>query len=1183
MPEETSQQIAETIPQKVPLTRINKLVLEGFKSFARRTELLFGENFNIVLGANGSGKSNVMDAICFVLGKSSSKSMRAEKSAHLIYNGGKSKQPAKFAEVSIFFDNSNKAFPLPEEEVRITRTVAQDGASKYKINNKTKTRQEVLECLGAARINPDGYNIILQGDIVRLVEMSPVERRQIVEEIAGIGIYEEKKNQALNELEKVELRLKEASIVLKERETYLKELKKDRDQALQYKKVNDDLKTWKASIVARKKEVKESQINELEKKASVFQEKIDRAKKECGKLREEMQFFKSEIARISAEIEQKGEVEQIKLQKEIEKLHIEVETKKARLQFCVGEVSRIEQRLGVLQKNMDDLDRKLVELKHQQKILLNQLDEKSVEKVSVEKALNDFRKHHKIESQSEWEKQLEAVEREGDELEKQLQDERTKQQEVVRELDRLDFQRSSCDDRVKQFEELEKEHQGEVKQLRDNREALKKCVFELNEVLNKDADHARQLGSLRLQLATSKTELGRLQVKHAQIEESAAGNAAVKRIISVREKIGGVYGTVAELGNVDSKYALALEVAASQRIQSVVVEDETVAIRCINILKKEKVGTASFLPLNKIKPIKENENLKKLLKIQGVVGKAIDCVEFDPKFRNVFSHVFGNTLVVDGIETAKKVGVGTERMVTLDGDLVEFSGAMIGGYRTRKTAGGFREKSLIDELRKQEAAVAELEEAVASLENTRQQADEMIQRLREKRAEFEGELIKLERSLHTKVGDVDAELFEKSRIEKRIEEIKAALLVHENAVSELIAKATDVKVKKQEFRGKISESRNPAVLAELGAFDQKHRELSEAVVKLSAEAKNLDFQIQEVVEKEKENLDKIYSDAQKERTQFLKEKDELQKFVLSIEKVVKEKEREQQQFYAQFKDLFDQRNKMTDQLNLREQKLFTNESAMRQEEIGLNGLTIEMAREKAECAGLQVEFEQFGVSEVDKSHADEELQKMILQGEQVLISIGNVNLRALEVYDVAEKEYGVLIEKKSVLDQEKKDVVNLMGEIEKNKKELFTRTLQVVDTNFKRFFSGLTVKGEAFLELENPEMPFEEGLRIRVRLSGEKFLDIRGLSGGEKTLTALAFLFAIQEHEPASFYVFDEVDAALDRTNSEKLANLIKSYSSRVQYVVISHNDGLISQGDVLYGVSMDPESGTSSIVGIKL
>jgi len=244
-----AMQQAVLAPLSAKPTRINKIVLNGFKSFAKHTEILFGGSFNCVLGPNGSGKSNILDAMCFVLGKKSSRDMRAEKTANLIYNGGKSKQPSKKGEVSIYFDNTHGAFPTHDKEVKISRIVKATGQSIYKINDEARTRQQVVDLLSLAKINPDGYNITLQGDIVRLIEMHPDERRMLIEDISGISIYEEKKHKAELELQKVEEHLKETEIILTERNTYLKELKKDRDHALKYKEMSDKIKMNKASYL----------------------------------------------------------------------------------------------------------------------------------------------------------------------------------------------------------------------------------------------------------------------------------------------------------------------------------------------------------------------------------------------------------------------------------------------------------------------------------------------------------------------------------------------------------------------------------------------------------------------------------------------------------------------------------------------------------------------------------------------------------------------------------------------------------------------------------------------------------------------------------------------------------------------------------------------------------------------
>jgi chromosome segregation protein len=312
-------------------TKINKIVANGFKSFAKHTEFILSNGFNVILGPNGSGKSNVLDALCFVLGKSSSKSLRAEKSSNLIYNGGKNKSPTKQGEVSIFFDNSNKTFPSEDQEIKITRIVRQSGQSVYRINDKTRTRQQILDLLAMGKINPDGYNIILQGDIVKLVEMHPVERRELIEEVAGISVYEEKKHKALLELAKVEEKFKETEIVLTERNTYLRELKKDRDQALKYKDMNDKIRMYNASFLRIQIDKKQKEKNDFQNKNNETTDELNRVNEKISKLRQENEEKRAKIEEITKDIEEKGEVEQVKLNKEVETLKIDLTKSNSRI------------------------------------------------------------------------------------------------------------------------------------------------------------------------------------------------------------------------------------------------------------------------------------------------------------------------------------------------------------------------------------------------------------------------------------------------------------------------------------------------------------------------------------------------------------------------------------------------------------------------------------------------------------------------------------------------------------------------------------------------------------------------------------------------------------------------------------------------------------------------------------
>ena len=341
------------------MTKINKIVASGFKSFAKWTEFPFSGDYNVVLGPNGSGKSNLLDALCFVLGRTSSKSMRAEKLAHLIYNGGKSKKPAGKAEVSIYFDNSSKIFQRDDPEIKITRGVKQNGQGVYRINDERCTRQQIIDLMSLAKVDPDGHNIILQGDIVRFVEMSSEESRQVIEEAAGISVYEDKKQKAMTELGHVEERLKEADIILSERKGQLKELKEDRDQALKYKDVNDRIRQTKATHLSL-------QMKRLEKQKGSVDEETKAQKKQTDALQESITGEKKQaeerklrIKGLNEQIEEKGEKEQLSLHKSIEEIKVSLGTDNHRISYCDSESKKMEEKKSQLQSEAYDFEKKI--------------------------------------------------------------------------------------------------------------------------------------------------------------------------------------------------------------------------------------------------------------------------------------------------------------------------------------------------------------------------------------------------------------------------------------------------------------------------------------------------------------------------------------------------------------------------------------------------------------------------------------------------------------------------------------------------------------------------------------------------------------------------------------------------------------------------------------------------------
>ena len=362
------------------MTVIKRIKSTGFKSFAKPTELKFGDDFSGIIGPNGSGKSNVIDSLCFVLGRLSAKSLRADKAANLIYNGGKNGNAAKHAEVSIVFDNKDSTFPLKAEEMEIKRIVNQKGSSIYKINNETRTRQQVVDLLRTAKINPDGHNIVLQGDITHMADMPAEERRKVIEEISGISVFEDKKEKALKELERVDTKLSETEIVMTERETYLRELKKDRDQALKYKDLEKNINRNKATYFSTQIKSKEEKIKELESRILRNQKDVDRIKENIQNLKQEIENKTSNLNSLTERIENKGAGES--LTKEIETLKESLLKYSSRTDSIKNEIQRINQRKQQLSSNIDDSDLRVKELLQEKTDLQNKIKLLAKEKTS---------------------------------------------------------------------------------------------------------------------------------------------------------------------------------------------------------------------------------------------------------------------------------------------------------------------------------------------------------------------------------------------------------------------------------------------------------------------------------------------------------------------------------------------------------------------------------------------------------------------------------------------------------------------------------------------------------------------------------------------------------------------------------------------------------------------------------
>ncbi len=824
-------------------TKLTRITLQGFKSFRRKISIPFFDGFVCICGPNGCGKSNIADAISFALGRSSAKSLRADRLHELIYHGHDGNPPADYAAVTLWFDNSKKIFPFDEEEVAVTRKVNKQGMSLFKINGSTTTREKILELLSAARIHPDGFNIIMQGDVTQVIEMDPEERRGIIDEIAGIKHYNEKKEKALANLEKVEQKLKEVEIVISERMERLVQLENERNTALKYKDLQQNLERLRASLA--------------HKRFSLLNKDYETSNDEVAGSEEEIQKLENEIREIETGIEQD----------EKRKEYI------ADKMFVRSRESSIRQEIGDI-KN---------------KILRNE----------------------------------------------------TKVESNERETERI----NSLIQKLESF--------GDIRDF----------------------------------------------------------SKGVKVILNLKQD--GVYGVVGDLIKVSRDYETAIEVAGGNKLQNIVVENSLIATECINYLKRERLGRATFLPLNRIKPRKLSPEEMRLLKRPGVVGSITNLIKYDRKFAPAIEHVFGDTIIVENLGVAREIGIGKIRMVTLDGDLAERSGAMIGGYYQKREMLGHE-----NEIREYVNSKRELEE--------------------------ENNFLKIEiDQLNRKIDDL-----------RRSEE----------------------------------------------------REAKE-VIGLEDERTDIDKKIEELKLKRKEKYE--------------------------IRIIMQNK---------------------------------------------INKLKIKSAKMEAELENYKLEAEKYG--EMDYiDDRPEILEVHINNAIRELNSLGLVNLKAIEEYDAFKLEFDELKNKFDKINEEKSIIQEMIRRIEEKKMEVFYETLKGIDKNFKNVFKEIA-GGESSLELEDP-INIESGLLIQVSPGGKNLVNIDAMSGGEKSLAALAFLFGVQLYKPSPFYILDEVDAFLDKSNTKKIVNLVKKLSKEEQFIMISHNDYTIKEADKVYGITL--EDGESKILGLEL
>ncbi|NJE85717.1 chromosome segregation protein SMC [Thermococcus sp. CX2] len=1158
---------------------IEKIEMKGFKSYGNRKVVVpLSKGFTAIVGANGSGKSNIGDAVLFVLGGLSAKAMRATRISDLIFAGTKTEPPAKYAEVAMYFNNEDRGFPIDEDEVVIKRRVYPDGRSTYWLNGKRTSRSDILDVLSAAMISPEGYNLVLQGDITKFIKMSPTERRMIIDEISGIAEYDAKKEKALKELKQAEENLARVDLLIREVKAQLDKLEKERNDALRYLDLKERVERAKVTLLLGEIRKLENLIEESHVRDKGIEAEIAAIEERLKDVAREIIAKERELNAVEKELEEKSEDGILEVTRKISEVKSKIEMAKKNIELA--------------QKEIEDSQRRLAKAKEE----LKKVSEEIEKSKSAIQRWSKRREKLKAEIKEKEVVNNELVIKLG-EIDKNFAIAKQDFDRVVDELENAKKELYMKEGDVKKFEEEIERLKTKIAQDNTKRVALKSKIEEAkNSLENKrselgeiDGKMAKAEARLRkaekeleektkkLSKVTSELSKAREELIKAEAQKEVRGNRAIEFLKA--QNIPGLYGSLGELIKVaDEDYALAVEVALGGNYDNVVVEDDRVAEKAIKLLKEKKLGRLTFLPLNKIKPrsMKEKPSL-------GV--PAMDVVQYDPRFKNAVAYALGDTLIVNDMDEARTVGIGRVRMVTLGGELLERSGAITGGhYRPRGKL-----SINTDELRRKVEALDREREALESAINALKLEIKGLQNelfeMRMRRSDLSKDLQVIQREL-------DRLLAEDKALKEEIEESERLIEVLEKKISDTKGEMAKLRGRVERLEKKKDKLKKALENPEARELNQKIREVEHEISSLREELSKVESKLEGLEVRINEELLPRKADLEEEIEGLINRINALRSNIAENEKAIAEFEKELEELRKaeenvkdELKELRERRERLRNEIvELRaEKEELTNK--LQNLRIEANTLKIRLAQYEATLKEKQTELKHFDAKLI-KSIKEiplelEALKEEIERMEEEIRSLEPVNMKAIEDFEVVERRYLELKSKREQVVAEKESIEEFIEEIEGQKRNVFMQTLNEIAKNFSELFAKLSPGGSARLILENPDDPFAGGLEIEAKPAGKDVKRIEAMSGGEKALTALAFVFAIQRYKPAPFYLFDEIDAHLDDANVKRVADLIKEASENSQFIVITLRDVMMANAEKIIGVSM--RNGVSRVVALSL
>ena len=1160
---------------------IKQLEIDNFKSFANKSDIPLLKGFTTISGPNGSGKSNIIDSVLFALGLANAGELRAENLSHFISTYTKRND----AMVKVTFGGMENG-----EDLSITRKIrksTQGYASTYYLNDSVTTLSNIHAVLEKYNVTPNSYNVMMQGDVMGITNCSPKQRRKIIDEIAGIADFDRRIDQATSELSTVEQRVQNSSLILGEVDTRLEQLKEEREVALKYQKLREEKNSLESQInTVRFFDIKRN----LEKAHENILEFTKKKKEEEVKnkdLDERLNLIRNKYKEISDKLKEEGEQQQINLKKQEEELKGEIDRKNNAIIYAdkqihdgLRSIENAKNGIETFNKKIEDFKLKINLKNDEIKIIEQNISEKNAELTKILEdmtGLNATADQH-IERRNSLRKELEQLQDKENNLIKERLPLENELQNLQKELNLAQAKLDELQEMKKNFSENQALKQTLVVQLEKELQDFK--IMQQNALHDLDTTK-NEINDLNYNIQMAYRKISSMEAKKQAFEDANFGRA-IDTIMGA--KLKGLHAPLVKLGTVDKEYSTALEVAFGGRMAHVVVDDEHVASVAIELLKSSNAGRATFIPLNKVQKAPTKLHLPK---DSGVIDFAINLVDFDDMYLNAFFYAVGDTLVVEDMECAKKL-IGKYRMVTLQGELFEKSGSITGGA-VRKTGLSFSQND-DEELENYRARLKDMESKLASLEQKKLNLEQKIETVRTNYSDSMSEFSKSKIELDSMNKNYDASaniLKEKTEFIKitipKIDELNKKLDKLEEKHVNILDNITLIQEQIEEVEKLINDQDLKDLKEKTEGVEFEIKRLQTNLMNANNDINELNRQIAfhvNLIETKTEEISSVEKNNIKLEEDKVRYKEDIEKLNVKIEAlkeeiaVIEEKLgkllQERDEINADLIELEKQKHiKISDIERIAEQ---IESFKARRRELEPQ---MDLAREELEKSGVEInKLEPVNIS-ID------EITSKIQRLEKRMEELGDVNMKALVAYEEVLARQEELKSQIETLSKERKEILERMQGYEQLKKETFMKTFNNINENFKEVFHRLS-EGEGELKLENPEDPLSGGMTIEAQPRDKKLQRLESMSGGEKSLTALAFVFAIQRYMPAPFYAFDEVDASLDTMNVERIAQMVQNQAKDTQFIVVSHRKPMIESANRTIGVTQK-EKGITRVTGIKL